>query len=82
MRIAIIALFLGFTGLLASCSTTTQQVDIPIPVGARKPNVEPMPYLPIYDLSKTSSPANVIKAYVSSVELLKGDDEALRDVIG
>ncbi len=73
---------LGLVGLLAGCGITTQQVDIPIAIKAPKPKISPMPYLPIYDLSKASSPANVIKAYVSSIALLKGDDKALRAVLG
>jgi hypothetical protein len=55
--------------LLTGC-TGTRTVDIPVIVPCVRPQLPKKPYLPIYDLKSGSTPADVIKAYVASVESL------------
>jgi hypothetical protein len=62
-------LTLGIVLLLAGC-TTTRAINIPVVVPCVHPQLPKKPHLPIYDLNTGSNPAEVIKAYVASVETL------------
>lgn len=65
MRILILSLVL----FLAGC-TTTRAVNIPVVAPCVRPQLPKKPHLPIYDLNAKSNPAEVMKAYVASVETL------------
>lgn len=68
-----------FTFFLCGCSGIgVTEVKIPVPVQSPKIELTPKPYLPIWDLKKDSTPAEVIKAYVTTVQVLNDDDDENR----
>jgi len=72
-----VAVGLLCASLLASCSarevTVPVEVKVPVPVLVRcDVTIPPRPEIPIAKLEPTSAPADTIRAYASSVALLKG----------
>ncbi len=66
--------------LLAGCATTIpvpKTVDVPVPVYC-SPRVPVIPVLPIDAITSHSTDAEVARAWVDSVILLRGDDQSLR----
>ncbi len=74
MKYIILSLMLLLTG----CSTWNTPVHIPVGFRTASPNIPAKPDLPIYALTKDSKPHEVIKAYVASVKILRGDNDSLR----
>lgn len=70
-------------GMLMGCGTTTEVRTEPVPVLTAVPVPPPAapplerPTLPIAVLDSTSTPGEVMRAYVASVVLLQGYAEAL-----
>lgn len=68
MRILLVFLSI----FLSSCTTGPKIVKVPVPVDCPKPKIKPMPYLPIHSLQETSTPPEVMKAWVSTAIILNG----------
>lgn len=67
---------------LCGCSSTkVQQIKVPIPVHGTKIVLWPRPRLPIWDLNKNSSYADVSRAYASSLKIALNDDDQCRMAI-
>ena|SRR5579872_6479497 len=71
------------TAILSGCSPihAPQIVDVPVAEKLATPNIPMKPYLPIEDLTLTSTPAEVMKAYVASVETLNGYSFSLLKIL-
>jgi hypothetical protein len=83
MKIALMAFFIVllvlFSCLLCGCSASrVTEVKIPVPVSGAKIELTPKPYLPIWSLKKDSTPAEVMKAWVTSCQILNDDDDENR----
>ena len=69
--------------LLAACAGTVRvpkTVLVKVPVYCRV-SLPPYPVLPIASLTHTSSDATVAKAYVSTIVLLRNDDDEVRGLL-
>lgn len=65
--------------MLCGCSTSQPTiVQVPIPLPPSKIALPPEPKLPIRTLNAQSTPAQVAKAYVASINVLSADDKAIR----
>jgi hypothetical protein len=85
MRTAAVGLaILSLAGCAASPAVRTQVVRVPVPIvqPCRAPSVPARPALPIAALAATSSPAQVMRAYVVSVAMLEGYIEQLEALLG
>lgn len=76
MRGLIAATALALTGCATAPQITTVPVARPCPAAQERPA---RPELPIKHINNTDAPNVVVKAYASSVELLKGYAEALEE---
>jgi len=67
--------------ILSSCISSQLPRVVDVPISAKVPPiyVPPKPDLPLQFLKSTSTDAQIIKAYVVSVEMLANDDNILRD---
>ncbi len=85
MRTAAVGLaMLSLAGCAASPAVRTQVVRVPVPIvqPCPAPSVPARPALPIAALAATSSPAQVMRAYVVSVAMLEGYVEQLEALLG
>ena len=85
MRTAAVGLaMLSLAGCAASPAVRTQVVRVPVPIvqPCPAPSVPARPALPIAALAVTSSPAQVMLAYVVSVTMLEGYVEQLEALLG
>ena len=85
MRTAVAGLaMLSLAGCAASPAVRTQVVRVPVPIvqPCPAPSVPARPALPIAALAATSSPAQVMRAYVVSVTMLEGYVEQLEALLG
>jgi hypothetical protein len=75
---------LSLAGCAASPAVRTQVVRVPVPIvqPCPAPSVPARPALPIAALAATSSPAQVMRAYVVSVAMLEGYVEQLEALLG
>ena len=75
---------LALAGCAASPAVRTQVVRVPVPIvqPCPAPSVPARPALPIAALAATSSPAQVMRAYVVSVAMLEGYVEQLEALLG
>lgn len=75
---------LALAGCAASPVVRTQVVRVPVPIvqPCPTPSVPARPALPIAALAATSSPAQVMRAYVVSVAMLEGYVEQLEALLG
>ena len=85
MRTAAVGLgMLALAGCAASPGVRTQVVRVPVPIvqPCLAPSVPARPALPIAHFAATSSPAQVMRAYVGSVAVLEGYAEQLEALLG
>lgn len=63
--------------LISGCATEPVTVRVPVPTECPPPPPRQRPYLPVGDLTETSSPEQIMRAYRATIEVLGGYAEEL-----
>ena len=68
----LILLAVLLTGCQKAPRVVVQRVEVPVAVPCPEPALPPRPELPLVYITSASTPEQVVRAYLVSIEILKG----------